>query len=512
MPGRRITAQQKELYMTARQQGAIQQLAAAQAGFSERSGRSLEKRKPSSDGDGPGGPRGYRTRADPFEAIWASEVVPLLEESPGLQATTVMRDLQERYPGRYGDGLLRTLQRRVRQWRASAGPEREVFFPQTVEPGWQMLCDFTVMDALGVSIDGEPLPHRLAHVRLRYSGWAHATVVLGGESFPALATALTQALEVFGGVPQTLRTDSLSAAFANRDTDTDDDARSAYAQFCAHYGLKPTRNNRGLCHENGGIESPNGHLKTAIDQALLLRGSRDFSSLDDYRNFIATHIAKANARRSAAIKREQPHLRPLPGHAAPSYSVRSARVSSHSTIDVLRCTYRVPNRLRGYQLTVHVYDDSIICFVGIEQVYRAQRKRGKRANERAYVIDYRHVVTSLVRKPGAFRQLSYRDALHPSTVFRQAWERIDREQPHALAPRRYLEFLRLAAVHGEPAISDWLSTALGCPQHLDPARCETSLNTHRLAATDAPAVQISSHDLSNYDHLIPASSHTENAP
>ena len=490
--------------MTERRKGSPQALAAAKAGISERSGRTLEQ-DAAWQPAGQRPKRTYRTRADAFAEVWDAEVVPLLQESPGLQATTVLAELQERHPGAFGDGLLRTLQRRMRQWRALEGPEQEIFFPQTVDPGWQMLCDFTVMDELGVVVDGAVLRHRLAHVRLRYSGWAHAEVVLGGESYTALASALVHALEMYGGVPETLRTDSLSAAFANRSPAVEADAREAYASLCAHYGLEPTRNNRGESHENGGIESPNGHLKCAIDQALLLRGNRAFASLDAYRAFVDGVMAKANGRRSAAIARERQYLRPLPQHPGTTYSVRSARVSRNGTIDVARCTYSVPSRLRGHQLTVHLFDDRIACFLGSQSVYEAPRKRPDHPTRRAYHIDYRHVIGSLIRKPGALRSLSYRDALHPDAVFAQAWQRIDATADQRQAARTYLEYLRLAAVHGEAPVRAHLEEimATGTGADFDPWACESSLNQQAGLSTANHQGQTVVHaDPACYDALL----------
>src|SRR5438105_12635513 len=131
----------------------------------------------------------------------------------------------------------------------------------------------------GVSIAGVPLDHRLYHFRLAFSGWEHAHVVLGGESFVALAEGLQNALWALGRAPLEHRSDSLSAAFCNLDADTRQDQTRRYEALCTHYRMQPTRNNRGLAHENGSIESPHGHLKRAIEDALLLRGSRDFDTL-----------------------------------------------------------------------------------------------------------------------------------------------------------------------------------------------------------------------------------------
>ena len=214
MGGRRITAQQRKLYMQSRQTGSNQTLSSASAGISERSGRTIE-RDPSWTPAGQYAPRSYRTRADPFAAVWESEIVPMLSAAPGLQAVTILRELQERHPQLYPDKHIRTLQRAIGKCRAIDGPKRDVTFPQTVQPGWQMLFDFTHMDKLQITIGGHLLSHMLAHVRLRYSGWAFVEVVLGGESIPAVRSAIVHALEYFGGVPETIRTDSLSAAYKN---------------------------------------------------------------------------------------------------------------------------------------------------------------------------------------------------------------------------------------------------------------------------------------------------------
>lgn len=512
MPGRHITAQQQELYMSARRLDATQEQAAARAGMSERTGRTLET-DPSWQPAGQRVPRRHRTRADPFDAVWESEVVPLLEASPGLQATTILHELQARHAGAYPDKLLRTLQRRVREWKALKGSQKEVYFPQVVKPGWQMLCDFTVMDELGIAVAGATFAHRLAHVRLRYSGWAYVEVVHGGESYTALASAVVHALDVFGGVPEMLRTDSLSAAFANRDTAAEDDARRQFAALCDHYALTPTRNNRGKSHENGGIESPNGHLKTKIDQALLLRGSRDFPDHASYAAFVSGIVAQDNARRGDEIARERPHLRPLPTRAHATYSVLSARVNGNSLINVARESYSLPSRLKGHMLTVHLYDARIECFLGTTPVFAAARVRPAPGQRRAYRIDYRHVIASLAKKPGALRGLSYREALHPSAIFRQAWERLDAEHTRddRVAPRRYVDFLRLAALHDEASVEAWLAAALAAKASLDPRALEAHLNT-TMPPDDPPVVTVAERSPAAYDALIGAPAGTEATP
>jgi len=242
-----VTSQQVKLYMSKRMTQP-QVTAAAQAGLSERTGRRIERGE---HAPAQGRMRHYSTRKDPFREVWASEIVPLLQQSPKRMAITVMEDLQKRYPGRYDNRHLRTLQRRIKHWRALYGPEQEVMFSQVHEPGRMGLSDFTELKGFTLTIQGEPFDHRLYHFRLAYSGWSSVQVVQGGESFPALASGLKRALEQLGGAPLEHRSDSLSAAYQNLSAEASEDWTQRYPAFCTHYGMKATRNNRGVSHENG---------------------------------------------------------------------------------------------------------------------------------------------------------------------------------------------------------------------------------------------------------------------
>ena len=293
MPGKPVTDQQARLYMTDRLHHS-QRAAAARAGFSERTARRLDadprlpsQRKPT---------RG-RTVPDPLEAVWEPILVPILARDPAVQAVTLLRHLQLTDPEAFPDDRVRrTLERRVRDWRALHGPERDVIFRQTPEPGRMALSDFTDASGLGVTIAEQPLAHRLYHFVLAYSGWEHAAVVLGGESFTALAENLQNTLWTLGGVPHEHRTDSLSAAYRNLDAEAAADITGRYESFCSHYGLLASRNNPGEAHENGSIEAHNNHLKVALDQALILRGSRDFPDLASWRRFVDEVVARRNRR------------------------------------------------------------------------------------------------------------------------------------------------------------------------------------------------------------------------
>jgi len=295
-------------------------IAAAKASISRATAYRFEKdRKVPSP---PAAPRGRR-RADPLAAIFDAEVVPMLTAAPGLRAICVFEEMIRRHP-ELGSGVRRTLERRIRSWRAIHGEEQEVMFRQVHVPGRLGLSDFTDMGHAGVSIVGVPLDYRLYHFRLAYSGFEPAHVVLGGESFVALAEGLQNALWSLGGAPLEHRSDSLSAAFRNLDKDARADLTQRYEQLCGHYGMIATRNNPGIAHENGAIEGPHGHLKRAIADALLLRGSADFDALVGYRGFIDEIVGRQNTRHAKLIEAERAQLRKLPDRRSSDYEEVSA--------------------------------------------------------------------------------------------------------------------------------------------------------------------------------------------
>lgn len=276
MSGKRVTSQQAKVYMILRKTGLNQTISSAKAGFSERTGRNIERRGiPSKQHK-----KASKRANNPFEKVWKTELVPLLEQMPHLTSQTLLECLQDRHHGEYPDSMLRTMQRRVSQWKALYGSEKEIIFRQVHEPGRQCLSDFTTLKEIGITINRKPLEHLLYHFRLAYSNWSFMKVIHGGESFAALSQSLQDALWRLGGCPREHRTDSLSAAFKNLSTHSEEDITKAYESVCAHYGMIATRNNRGKGHENGSVEAAHGHLKRRLEQALLLRGSYDFASVD----------------------------------------------------------------------------------------------------------------------------------------------------------------------------------------------------------------------------------------
>ena len=393
MPGRHVTDRQKRLFMTLKKTHTID-VAAAKAGFSRATGYRLAE-DPSLL-SGKAAPRGRR-RPDPLADIFETEVVPILENSPGIRPVGVFEALMQRHPD-LDPGVRRTLERRIRAWRAEYGPEREVIFRQKHEPGHRGLSDFTHMGSLGVSVAGQPLDHMLYHFRLAWSGFAHARVVLGGESFTALAEGLQCALWHLGGAPREHRTDSLSAAFCNLRKDEAEDMTERYQALCAHYGMAASRNNRGVAHENGSIEGPHGHLKRTIADALALRGSAEFDDLDAYRAFIAEVVGRANAHRAKRINAERALLQDLPAMPTADYEETSVVVTSSSGFTLRRVFYTVPSRLIGHRLGVRLYDDRLELFLSGTRHLTLPRGRPSKTGTHVHVVNYRHVIHSLIRE------------------------------------------------------------------------------------------------------------------
>ena len=374
VPGNHITDQQARLYMDLRRTH-TREAAAAKAALSATTGARLDAdpRLPSQQQT----PRGRR-RPDPLAAIWDSEIVPMLEAVPGLRPVSIVTEMLRRHRD-FSAATRRTLERRVRTWQALHGAERDVIFRQEHPPGQQGLSDFTDANPLGVTIAGVPLLHRLYHFRLAFSGWQHAEVVLGGESFVALASGLQNALWALGGAPREHRSDSLSAAFRNLDRAAAEDQTKRYEALCAHYRMTATRNNLGIAHENGVIEASHGHLKQTLAQSLLLRGSSDFADMPLYRRFVAEIVGRANAGRRRELEIERPLLTSLPPRRTTDFEEDLVTVTRSGGFLLRRVFYTVPSRLIGHRLRVRIYDDRIECFLGGEPVLTLPRGRAKAA-------------------------------------------------------------------------------------------------------------------------------------
>ena len=432
-------------------------IAAARAGFSAATGYRLgQDPRPPSHRQAPRG----RRRPDPLADIFEAEIVPLLTASPGLRAVAVFEEMQRRHPG-LDASVRRTMERRIRAWRAIHGPDQEVIFRQTHVPGRMGLSDFTDMADLGVSVAGAPLDHRLYHFRLPWSGFEHAHVIVGGESFVALATGLQDALGSLGGSPGEHRTDSLSAAFRNLDANARTDLTERYEALCAHYGMTPSRNNRGIAHENGSIESAHGHIRKALRDALLLRGSAAFDDLAAYRRFVAELVGRHNRRHAARIEAERAHLQALPPRRACDYEEAVVTVTSSSGFTLRKVFYSVPSRLIGHRLRVRLHDDRLDILLGGVPLMTLPRGRPAGNGRHGHVVDYRHVIHALRRKPMALLNLAYRDKLFPREAYRGCFEHMLERLGERDACRTMVSLLALAHERGcEAELASCLAAGL----------------------------------------------------
>lgn len=493
MPGKRITQHQESLYMSKRQQGKRQETAAVCAAISERSGRRIEKGERQSIP----GERHWRTREDPFEAIWEKELVPLLEKEAQLTGLTLWEYLEDEHAGKFPYSVLRTLQRRVKHWKATQGPNKVVIFRQSVPAGQQGLSDFS-HPATEITIQGEVFTHLLYQFRLAYSGWRYVQIILGGESYSALADGLQSALFHAGGSPIEHRTDSLSAAFNN--SVEEQKLTQSYEALCTHYNLQATRNNRGVSHENGAVECAHGSFKRRLDQALKLRGSTDFAAIKDYQAFLDKVTERLNKRCQSRFKDEQLALQALPGERFMDYSELSLKVTRSSTLEVKRVLYTVPSRLIGENVRVHVYHDRLAFFVDQTLTSILSRVYPKAGQERGRCIDYRHIIHSLSAKPQAFRFLQFRDELLPTETYRKLWLNCDQQFESRDACKWIVGVLRIAKDHDcEERLGNEL---LAQVDNNKPLPTLKTLQERYLGSKPVPVIPARQQDLASYDHLL----------
>ena len=397
--------------------------------------RYLESGRLPSEGSGP---RTWRTREDPFAADW-EEVSAQLEALPEVEARALFEALQERRPGRYEDGQVRTFQRRVKQWRAEQGPGREILLPQDHRPGEALQTDFTEGSSLGVTVDGAAFRHLLCDSVLPYSNW-QSIVVCRSESMLALRSGIQEALFRLGRVPEWHQTDNSTAA--THDLRTGRRGFNAeYEELMAHWGMKPRTIAIGASRQNGDVEAANGALKRRLVQRLLLRGSRDFATVSAYESWVGQVIDQANAVRKTRLAEELAVMTPLTAGRLPRYREIQVRVTSNGTIRVQKNTYSVPSRLRGERLTVRRFDLHLEVYYQGKQQLATERLSG----EGKHRVDYRHVVGSLVKKPWGFARYRYRDALFPTEIWHQAYARLTQGLSERRADLEYLRVLHLAS-------------------------------------------------------------------
>ncbi len=400
----------------------------------------------------------WRTRLDPFADTW-EEIRPLLIAEPGLQAKTLFEHLQRTYPGRFQDGQVRTLRRRIQYWRATEGPPREMFFAQQHRPGELCQSDFTHCRELGVTINGQAFPHLIYHFVLTYSNWKTGTICYS-ETFESLSEGLQNALWELGGVPTEHRTDRLSAAVNNL-VDTREFTR-AYEGLLRHYRINGQKAQAGQANENGDVEQRHYRFKQAVDQELMLRGSREFVSVATYQLFLQKLFQRLNAGRKDRYLEEVSKLQPLPEHRLDTARRERVRVSPGSLVTVHRNIYSVHSRLIGEMVEARVLPDTVEIWYADRKVEELPRLRGRGKHR----IDYRHIIDWLVRKPGAFENYRYRSDLFPTSWFRLAYDALREEQGPKQGTREYLAFLLLAARRGEELVEGAIRFLLGSRQVL----------------------------------------------
>ncbi len=494
MPGKMLTAKQVTRYMNNRKDNKTQVVSADRAGISVRSGRNIEKnmrrRKE----------RDWKTRKDPFNEVWEAVVIPLLKK-PVYQATKVLLELQKQFPGKYPTSLLRTLQRRMKEWRALYGEDKEVMFMQEHEPGREGISDFTHPKDIQVTIQGKVLKHIFFHFRLPYSGYSYVHVFKGsGESFTNFAQGLEAALARVGGSPETHKTDSLSACYKNLSKDGQEDLTARHAALMEHYSMEPRRNNRGKGHENGSIESAHRHVKDRIRQCLAIRGSVDFVSFEEYQQFIFEVIDEHNQHNVKNLEIEQLKLQPLPSTKGIDHEQVVAVVSSTSTIQVKKVMYTVPSKLIKEKLSVRVYHDRLECYLGMNHVITLKRIHSS-GEKKARLVDFRHIISSLMKKPQAFRHSCLRDDLLPNDNYTYIWNHVDKTMDNNAACKFIVGLLYLAA---KEDILDELANTV-----IDKIHSKEKLSLKKLQAMylskeeSTPEVSVKQHTLSEYNELIP---------
>lgn len=471
-----------------------QELAAAKAGMDPKAARGYlrDQRLPNERKQD----RTWRTRTDPFTEVW-EEIREQIATNPGLEAKTLMEALQRKYPGQFADGQIRTLQRRLKQWRATDGPEREVFFAQQHVAGRLGQSDFTHMNELNITIGAQSFPHMLYHFVLTYSNW-EAVSLCYSESFESLSEGLQNALWELGGTPLEHRTDRMSLAVNN--TSEEREFTTRYAALMRHYRMAAQKIQTGKPNENGDVEQRHYRLKRAIGQALMLRNSRDFSSVSEYKNFLSLLLAQLNAGRRDRLRVEMQYLQNLPQGRLESIKREWVKVDSGSLIYVDRNVYSVHSRLIGERVEARLGVETIEVWYAGRKVEDLPRLRGRGKHR----VDYRHIIDWLVRKPGAFENYRYREELFPTSRFRMTWDAL-RETVPLRANKRYLEVLELAAKDGEARVDEALRYLLEQGEmgegKLNAGAILTILNENR-SIPPATSVDVAEISLASFDELL----------
>lgn len=441
----------------------------------------------------------WRTRPDPLEGYW-EEVRSFLELNPGLEAKTLFDYLQRTYEGKVQDGQLRTMQRRVKRWRVEEGPPQEIFFPQSHTPGDLCEGDFTWLNFLSVTIGRQRFDHLLYHFVMTYSNWETGTVCFS-ESFESLSEGLQNALWELGGVPRRIRTDRMSAAVHKGCHPEEFTLR--YQALLRHYGIEGAKIRAGQAHENGDVEQRHHRIKRALDQALMLRGSRDFACRQEYEAFLRKVFSQLNSGRRKRFEQELAVLRRLPERRLEDYRWLRVKVGPAATIHVAHNVYSVSSRLKGEWVAIRLYAEYFEVWYGQKVVERIPRLRGTDRHR----IAYRHIIDWLVRKPGAFENYKYKRDLFPTTRFRMAYDFLKSTRP-AQANKEYLKILYLAAKESEQGVDEALRTLFDREEAVSEEAVQNHLRLTQHSG-EVREVKVQEVCLGIYDELLGEASHGE---
>jgi hypothetical protein len=443
--------------------------------------------------------RHYRTRPDPFETDWA-EVEKKLQEAPELEAKTLFDWLCERDGTQYQEGQLRTLQRHISNWRV-LHQAQELSLDQVRHPGEVLQTDGTFMNELKITLQKEPFEHLLIHSVLPYSNWEWGRVVQS-ESLLAIRLGLQSALIKLGHLPKVHQTDNTTAATHKLGIDGREKSlqergfNEEYLQLLGHYGLEARTIHLASPNENGDIESSNGGLKRAVEQHLLLRGSRDFENLASYEAFLFGIMEKRNAGRQQRLAEELAIMKPLTVAPWPQMRELNVRVGNNGILRVGANGYSVPSGLKGKYVDVRVYEWQIEVWYANQCVESLPRLTGVQQ----YRINYRHVIDSLLRKPGGFRNYRYREDLFPQEVFHQAWESLKAHLSPRKADLVYLRILKQAALGLETDVAQALTFLLTTQTTWDDSTVAELVQPGTLRAIPELIQQMV--NLSIYDQLL----------
>lgn len=469
--------------------------ASDKAGMTEKTGRKWMKETKMPSEIQAERSRDWRTRENPFEQDMDT-IKDLLNQNQGLEAKTIFDYLNRENGNLYSEGQLRTLQRRIQEWKATEGPAKEVFFSQVHYPGELCASDFTHMRNLGVTIQKQPFPHLIYHFVLTYSNWETGTICYS-ESFEALSAGFQAALFELGGVPAKHRTDRLSAAVhkeCNPEIFTE-----RYKALLAHFNLEGQRIRAGKANENGDVEQSHHRFKKALDQQLMLRGSRDFESIAEYEAFLRKLFKQLNACRQAKFKEEMQHLKALPSSKLDPCKKIRCKVRKGSVVHILNNTYSVNSRLIGSVIEARIYHSHIDIYYGAHRVDTLPRLQGRGKSR----IDYAHIIDSLIRKPGAFENYVYQSDLFPGTAFRIAYDTLKTHCSDRKAVRDYLQILKLATEHGESAVERQLSRMLESDDKIEIESLKKALKMpHDPHQKIVESVHVDIPNLSHYDCLF----------